>query len=178
MPSAAGNWSKRALWTVGALAVFAALAYGGARAVMWYGEAQVRSPRADKTLPMDAAAKRRFVASAEAIDVTTGELEAAYEANEIAANKRYQGEIVRIEGVVERVADENVGDGKQPFLYFRSHRRFGNGVICMFDDDPGVRESLTTLRKGRRAVVRGMGAGMIAAAGAFVAGSCVVDGSE
>ena len=85
------------------------------------------------------------------IDVDAETLAAAYAVNEVAANAEYEGHVLRITGIVDRITDERsasvvlAGDGF-------------TDVRCYFSDTE--RESLIPLRPGDAVTVQGLNAGM------------------
>lgn len=95
------------------------------------------------------------VATAAPIDVTADALEAAYETNEIAADDRYKGLVLRVSGVADSI-DKDVLD--HPVVYLRSKRAL-LGVRCAFDDQH--KAALSGIRKGQKVTLRGRGDGYL-----------------
>jgi hypothetical protein len=87
------------------------------------------------------------------IEVTAHDLEAAYHANEVAADDRFKGKLVRVTGVIKRISKDILDD---PHIFLASDDAFG-GVMCSFRG--GVADGIESLVAGQRAALRGVGDG-------------------
>ncbi|MGE0869294.1 MAG: hypothetical protein AB7P03_12060 [Kofleriaceae bacterium] len=119
----------------------------------------------------DVADKRRTeaaeVVTAAPVDVAPSDLEAAYEANEVAANDQYKGKVLRLDGLVTEISTDLSDD---PMVRFTSRRPIG-GVTCFFASTSAA--AIARIRKGDRLAVRGRGDGYVM--GRPVLRDCVVD---
>lgn len=84
------------------------------------------------------------------IDVTAKELQADYDANEVAADNKYRGKALRVSGTVESIG-KNVTD--DPYVRLRT-REFA-GVMAFFDETAGP----ASLRKREDVTLRCVGDG-------------------
>jgi hypothetical protein len=89
--------------------------------------------------------------SVSTISVSVAQLRKAFEENEVAANMKYKGKTVRVEGIVAAI---KVGSGR-PHVYLRSEY---HGVDCAFKDSDNA--DLARLSKGSLVVVQGDCTGM------------------
>lgn len=101
------------------------------------------------------AAERNELVTATPVDVSASALEAAYAANEVAADNQYKGKVLRVSGVVDDISKDFLD---KPHVRLRSDRILG-GVRCSFSKDAGG--SLAQLAKGQRVVLRGLGDGYL-----------------
>lgn len=85
------------------------------------------------------------------IAVTAPVLVADYEANEIAADRKYKGQILEITGVVDSIGKDILDS---MYVTLDSDERFGiTNVQCFFDKSEET--NLAALSKGRSLTVRG-----------------------
>lgn len=101
------------------------------------------------------------------IDVTARELEKAYAENEVAADERYRGKVLRVSGVIDQISKDALGE---MVVMLRSPNVMG-GVHCTFDDKQ--KSQVASLKKGQKVTLRGRGTGV--ALGAPTLSSCSVD---
>jgi len=94
------------------------------------------------------------IASYVPIDVSAVDLGAAYKTNEVSADNRYKGKVLRVSGVVDHIAKDILDD---PHVILRSQDSFG-GVSCSFGRSD---VSIAQLVPGQSVVVRGIGDGYI-----------------
>ncbi len=85
------------------------------------------------------------------IDVDAETLAAAYAANEVAANAEYEGHVLRVTGIVDRITDERSASIVLAGAGFTD-------VRCYFSETE--RETLIPLRPGDAVTVQGLNAGM------------------
>jgi hypothetical protein len=93
------------------------------------------------------------VASEPPIEVAAHELEAAYRANEVAADSRFKGKLVRVTGVIRRISKDILDD---PHIMLASDDMLG-GVLCSFRG--GTEDGIGSLVAGQHVALRGMGDG-------------------
>lgn len=101
------------------------------------------------------------------LDVSARDLEAAYTANEVAADKQFRGKVLRVSGTVDRISKDILDD---PHVILRSGQPLG-GVTCSFGS--GADAAIAKLAKGQSVVLRGMGAGSFM--GGPMLKACVID---
>lgn len=99
------------------------------------------------------------------VEVSAKQLYADYDANEVSADDKYKGKVLRVTGVIETIGKDILG---APFVEFTTH--YGPGVQCMFDDSD--KPKLATLKKGEKLVVLGTGDGKL---GNVILRRCVVE---
>jgi hypothetical protein len=108
--------------------------------------------------------ERAEVTTAEAIDISARELQADYDANEVAADERYKNKILRITGTIESINKDILDD---PYVVLRTGDF--KGVHCHFNSSDG----LQSLRKGKQIAVRCRADGYII--GSPVAKDCILN---
>lgn len=111
------------------------------------------------------AAERAAVAKEHGIDVTATELWEAYRANEVNADGRYKGQVVRVTGVVDKVAKGLLGD---PYVSLEAGDR--KHVRCNFEDSV---PALANIAPKQTVTLRGLGDG--ASIGGPTLKRCVVE---
>jgi len=109
--------------------------------------AQAARDRADAA----AAQRQRAAAAAAEMRVTADQLAAAYDANEIAANKQYDHKKFIVTGRVSEIATA-IGA-----LDVTVTGPNGGSVVCYFDKD--ANDQLAALEKGQRIAIEGTGGG-------------------
>jgi hypothetical protein len=108
--------------------------------------------------------ERAEVTTAAPIDVRASELQADYDANEVAADDKYKGAVLRITGTVESI-NKNILDDPYVILHTGDFK----GVHCHFNSSQG----LQALRKGEQVVIRCRGDGYVI--NSPVARDCVLE---
>jgi len=103
-------------------------------------------------------------ASGPVVDVSAKQLYADYEANEVSADDKYKGKVLRVSGTVLSIGKDVLDT---PYVEFATGDTV-LGVQCMFDE-PGV---LGSLKKGQKLTVRGKGDGKM---GNVLLRGCMVD---
>lgn len=98
------------------------------------------------------------------VDVTPKQLFADYEANEVSADDKYKGKILRVSGTVSKIGKDMLDT---PYVEFGVGDAVF-GVQCMFDDT-GV---LGSLKKGQKLTVRCKGDGKL---GNVILRGCMVE---
>lgn len=101
--------------------------------------------------------------NAPAVDVTPKQLFADYEENEVSADDKYKGKILRVSGTVAKIGKDVLDT---PYIEFAASSVFG--VQCMFDDTA----ALTSLKKGQKLTVRCKGDGKF---GNVILRGCMVE---
>ncbi len=85
-----------------------------------------------------------------AIEVSANKLVADYEANEVSADDKYKGRLVRVTGIVENIGIDIMDN---PYVQLKSR-----GLLqCTLENDSG----LASLRKGEKVVVVGRVSGKL-----------------
>lgn len=87
-----------------------------------------------------------------AIDVSAADLERAYRSNEVAADNRYRGRLLRVSGTVASIEKDIFND---PQVSLRTNAYFEK-VTCHFKGD---HPALAKLLRGQRVLLRGRGGG-------------------
>jgi hypothetical protein len=86
-----------------------------------------------------------------AIEITAGELYAAYEANQVAADAQYKDKILKVTGVVDSIGKDILDT---PYITLTSGGKYEMwGVQCMFDEK--YEPELAKLTKGQTVTVQG-----------------------
>ena len=99
----------------------------------------------------------REATSATIIQITALDLIAEYEANEIAADQKYEGKILDITGAIDDFGEDIFGT---KYLTFSDGSEFSiTGVQCYFSDKHV--SQLANLRKGQIVTARGKGNGKL-----------------
>jgi len=88
--------------------------------------------------------------------VTADQLQAAYDANAVAADRRYKGVPLTVTGIVDEVGTDVLDHD-----YVTLRAGDGPGVQCICE--PGHRDRLARLRRGDSATLIGVGAGRLLA---------------
>jgi hypothetical protein len=100
---------------------------------------------------------KREATSATIIQITALNLIAEYEANEIAADQKYEGTILDITGTIDDFGEDILGT---KYLTFSDGSDFSiTNVQCFFSDNHV--SQLANLQKGQRITVRGKGDGKL-----------------
>ena len=89
------------------------------------------------------------------IDVTAAELHAAYAENEVSADEKYRGKILRVTGILDAIK-KDITDA--PYVVLRSENRF-EGVHASFAGD--ALSTLTALKPGKPITLRCIGDNVI-----------------
>ena len=85
------------------------------------------------------------------ITVTAAELFRDYEANEVAADEKYKGKMIGVQGTVKSIGKDIVGS---MYITLSTEERYGiMSVQCMFDDE--FKNQLAQLKKGQNVMVSG-----------------------
>jgi hypothetical protein len=103
-------------------------------------------------------------ANGPAVDVSARQLFADYEANEVSADDKYKGKVLRISGTITKIGKDVLDT---PYVGLS----VGDDVFevqCMFDDGAAV----SSLKKGQKLTVRCKGDGKM---GNVIVRGCVVD---
>ena len=104
------------------------------------------------------------VTTTSVVETTASAIELAYDENQVAADNRFKGKVIRVTGTIESIGKNQFDDS--PYVMLRSRKRF-MGVRCNFSEDKNA--SLTLLKKGQKVVLKGRGMGPLSL------GDCVVD---
>lgn len=89
--------------------------------------------------------------------VTARQLLDDYRANEIRAKQIYEGKVIRVDGVVDSIGEDLLGD---PFVSLTDGSEFSfQSVQCFFADSH--RSELARLSKGDRVTLQGRGDGFL-----------------
>lgn len=112
-------------------------------------------------------ADQRALATSAPIDISASELETAYRRNEVNADNRYKGQVLRVLGVVESISKDILDD---PHVILRSEHMLG-GVTCSFGNSSD--EALAGLAPGQRVALRGIGSGYLL--GGPMLRQCMID---
>jgi len=111
------------------------------------------------------------------LEVTAGDLRAAWEANKLAAESRYGGRLLDVTGVVGGIGRDNLG---KAYMIITDGGPYAVwGVQCMFD--PRNEAPLTSLHKGQVVKVRGVCDGCYVHGGGVLhvlLGDCVLAGKS
>ena len=89
------------------------------------------------------------------IDVTAAALHAAYAQNEVSADEKYRGKILRVTGILDAIKKDITDD---PYVVLRSANRF-EGVHASFAGD--ALSTLTALKPGKPITLRCIGDNVI-----------------
>lgn len=111
--------------------------------------------------------QHREVQTGAALDVSAAELFKDYAANEVSADDRYRGKVLRVSGTVESINKNIVDD---PYVMLRAGGDF-DGVHCSFDSTQT--SSLASLSRGQRVTLRCRGNGKMI--GSPMLHDCVLD---
>lgn len=99
--------------------------------------------------------EQESVADGDAVDVTARTLLGTYRSNEVAAETRYQGRVLRVDGSLEWIRTE----AGRVIVALRGGDFADDVVICVCE---GGDDRLAKLAKGQRVIVRGVGGGKYA----------------
>lgn len=106
------------------------------------------------------------VNATDVIKVTASQLVADYSANEVAADGKYKGKVLEVNGVISSIG-KDITD--RPYISFTSNNPGSfRGVQCIFEKNQ--EEQLVTLAKGESISVRGMCDGLM--------GNVLIKGSQ
>jgi hypothetical protein len=135
-----------------AITLMLVLVLGGSAVAWIYFDRKQQAREEKKAEVLDDNIEKRQALSAffakTATDVTAAEIIKLYRTNEIAAREKFLGRPLRIDGLVERVTLERVGDREFPVVYF------SEGGACVFNRGPEQPE-LAKLKKGQRVILLG-----------------------
>lgn len=98
------------------------------------------------------AAERAAVAKEHGIDVTALELAEAYKANEVNADGKYKGQVVRVTGTVDKIAKGFLGD---PYVSLEAGEK--KHVRCNFEESV---PALANIAPKQTVTLRGLGDGL------------------
>lgn len=101
-----------------------------------------------------ASAREPSRVAAPTVEVTARELSRIYNENEVEADNRYRGKIVRVSGVVNAIGKDFMDN---PYVELKA-KLFAN-VMCHFDEKQNG--SLAHLKSGQRVVLKGRGGGVV-----------------
>ena len=102
--------------------------------------------------------------NASVIDVTATQLFKDYDANEVNADDKYKGKVLRVTGTISTIGKDILDT---PYIAFATSNEIMS-VQCMFDDT-GI---LGSLRKGQKLTVRCKGDGKL---GNVILRGCMID---
>lgn len=103
-----------------------------------------------------------------AIEISAGELFANYEANEVAADRNFKGQALKVTGTVQSI-DSGLGDGATVNLSTGDEYGFNN---VMADGDDGFDDQAAQLSKGQKITLNCVGGGEII--GSPVLRECII----
>lgn len=83
--------------------------------------------------------------------VTATELYAAYDANAVAADAKYKGQVIQVTGVVDSIDEDIMGDA---YVTLTADEYGWDSVQCYFPDSE--RAALASLRSGQTVRVKGV----------------------
>lgn len=138
------------LWIVAALVIIYAIgsSSGGDKTTSANTSSNQAAPAADSaSAPAEATPAPTAVP---VIDITAANLYKAYDENELAADDKYKGKILRVSGKVGNI-DQGMFDSLYVTLDTGDYNIFS--VQCFFEDSE--RQKLTALKKGGKATIVG-----------------------
>lgn len=97
------------------------------------------------------------------VEVTAKQLFADYEANEVSADDKYKGKVLRVTGKISTIGKDVLDT---PYIQFAANEVFG--VQCMFDGTG----ALGSLKRGQKLTVRCKGDGKL---GNVILRGCMID---
>ena len=83
--------------------------------------------------------------------VTAVELYSAYEANELAADQKYEDRVIQVTGIIDDIGEDIMGDA---YITLVGDESGWHSVQCYFPHNE--RRSLSSLRKGQSVRVKGV----------------------